>query len=273
MFFGLSLHASVQQEDKTVLIAILARNKAHFLPRFLECIKSLDYNKKLITLYINTNNNDDNTQEVLERWVEANGDQYSGVIFEKHHVQSLQQTDPHDWTPVRFKVLGTIRNQSMQKAKDAHCDYYFIVDCDNFITPCTLKELLLKNKPIIAPMLRAIPNATDMYSNYFCAINPAGYYAGHPDYPKILYREMIGTFKEPVVHCTYLIQTSCIDKLGYVDGTDDYEFVIFSRMARNNGIDQYICNEKDFGVLWHCTGTESLAEERAKFLEYSSTQK
>jgi Anp1 len=251
-------------EDKKVLLAILARNKAHVLEKYLKCLDSLDYNKKLITVYINTNNNQDATKEVLENWVKEGRDQYEKIIFESHEVDGAASTRPHEWNADRFKLLGTIRNKSLQMTKENQCDYYFVVDCDNFIAPCTLKELMSKDKPIIAPMLLAVPELGDGYSNYFCAITETGYFQEHPDYGKILRRSMQGTYKVPVVHCTYLIDAKVIDKLTYVDNTHDYEFVIFSRSARDNNIDQYICNEKQFGVLLHFYKDLTLEEEIQK---------
>ena len=52
-------------------------------------------------------------------------------------------------------MLGAIRNKSLQQAKEQKCDFYFVVDCDKFITPCTLKELVNKDKPIIGGALVA----------------------------------------------------------------------------------------------------------------------
>lgn len=262
-----TIQAANAPENKKVLLAILAKNKAHVLPKFLQCIDNLDYDKKLITVYINTNNNEDNTQEMLESWVKENESKYSSIIFESHEVKEAQSTKPHEWTAERFKVLGGIRNKSMQKTKEYGCDYYFVVDCDNFITPCTLKVLMSKQKPIIAPMLTAAPEKGDCYSNYFCAVTESGYFEGHPDYMKILSHEMRGTFNVPVVHCTYLIQAQYIDQLAYIDETNDYEFVIFSRSARKSGIGQYICNEKDFGFLVHFYDDVSLAEEKERVQE------
>ena len=261
-----SQEQSLQGQSKTVLLAILARNKAHVLPHYLKCLDALDYNKKLITVYINTNNNEDDTEKLLEQWAARRKAEYKDIVFESHDEQVLSSSKPHDWTPVRFKVLGTIRNKSMQQAKLCGCDYYFVVDCDNFITPCTLRELVQKDKQIIAPMLRAIPNPQDCYSNFFCDISSNGYYKSHPDYMKIISKEKVGTFQEPVVHCTYLVKTACIDSLTYVDGTDDYEFVIFSRSARNNNVEQFLCNEKDFGVLLHPADTCTRLEE-AKIMQ------
>ncbi len=248
--------------NKTVLLAILARNKAHVLPQFLNCVDHLDYNKQLMTIYINTNNNQDETEEIIKDWVNQHEQKYKQVIFEKHDIKDAEVTRPHEWTAERFKILAKIRNKSLEQAQKHNCDYYFVVDCDNFIAPYTLKELILKDKPIIAPMLKAIPEPVDYYSNFFCAVSESGYYQSHPDYIKILNRSELGTFKVPLVHCTYLIKSCYIDKLNYVDETNHHEFVIFARSARNNQIDQYICNEKPFGFLIHFHNDLTLEEEK-----------
>ncbi len=259
---------ALPSDTKTVLLAILARNKEHVLDRYLESISNLDYDKKLITVYINTNNNDDSTEKMLECWVVANKALYRDVIFDRHTVADLPSSRPHEWNGKRFKVLGAIRNTSMQKAVETESDYYFVVDCDNFLIPSTLRELVNKQKPIIAPLLQSIPEEGDMYSNYFCAIDERGYYKDHPDYSKLLHRQKLGEFKVPVVHCTYLIERAYIDKLTYMDATDDYEFVIFSRSARANGVDQYICNEQPFGTVVHFFVDVTQAQEKKRLDEY-----
>lgn len=257
-----------EEEGKTVLLAILARNKAHILDKYLHCIDNLDYDKSLITVYINTNNNVDDTQEMLEKWVSEHETEYRSIIFDQHELKKFDSNMPHEWTSERFKVLAKIRNKSMQVAKEQDCDFYFVVDCDNFIRSYTLSYLIEMDKPIIAPLLLPIPEVGDRYSNYFCAIANNGYYMDHPDYYKIFSRQKVGTFKVPVVHCTYLIKNEYLDKLNYIDGTQDYEFVIFSRTARKNRVDQYICNEFEFGELIHCYDSLSLEEEAQKIEEY-----
>jgi hypothetical protein len=251
--------------DKTVLVAILARNKAHVLLKFLKCIEDLDYDKKLIGIYINTNNNIDNTTEILQNWMKKNENKYRFFVYENFNVKKKLSNDPHAWGPGRFKVLAKIRNKSLKKTKEFNCDYYFVVDCDNFINPCTLKELIKKNKPIIAPMLLPIPAKNSFYSNFFYAVTKSGYYKNDPAYYKIFSKSKKGTFKVPVVHCTYLIDSKYIDKLNYVDRTNHHEFIIFSKNARKNNVDQYICNEKIFGTLLKFNGQVTLEEEKKRF--------
>lgn len=69
----------------------------------------------------------------------------------------------------------------------------------------------------------------------------------------------------PLVHCTYLIKSEYFDKLNYLDDTKHHEFVIFSRSARNNNIDQYISNKKKFGYILHWKQENiSLNDEKEK---------
>lgn len=247
--------------NKTVLLSILARNKAHVLPKYLEKIDQLDYDKKLITVYINTNNNIDATPEILEQWVEKNGDQYANVIVEKYDIKTDLEVNPHDWSYKRCYVLGRIRDRSLQKALENNVDYYFVADCDNFIEPHTLKTLVNKDKPIIAPMLRAIPQEGDTYSNYYTAVNQDGYFEDDGEYLNILERNKKGTFEVPLVHCTYLINAKEIENLSYTDDSGQHEYVIFARSARENGVPQFVCNESNFGVLLHPDEQITLEEE------------
>lgn len=258
-------------EEKTVFLTILARNKAHLLPKFLECIDRQDYDKSLITVYINTNNNDDNTVEILENWIQQNQSEYHAILFEEHHLARMDNSTPHEWTKERLRALAEIRNKSLKLALEMGTDYYFVVDCDNFITPCTLKYLVEQDKPIIAPMLISQPEPNDPSSNFFAAVSWNGYWADSPDYYRILYRDWVGTFKVPLVHCTYLINSSYLNQLSYTDLTDDYEFIIFSRTARRKGVGQYICNEEDFGVNLNFFDKPTREEEARRFQLIEST--
>ncbi len=260
----LFLSSCKKKDEKTVFLSILARNKEAVLPKYLRCIESLEYDKKLIVLYINTNNNEDDTEQLLKDWVRKNKKAYRKVIFESHHCEDLDQTNPHDWNAQRFSKLAMIRNKTLDLAKKMKVAYYFVVDCDNFIAPSTLKVLIEKDKPIIAPMLYAIPVPSDNYSNFFAACSPTGYFQDDPEYWQILRKSKVGTIEVPLVHCTYLIQQKYLDRLSYTDETNDYEFVIFSRNARKANIGQYICNEEDFGVLVHFYENLTLEEENKR---------
>jgi len=253
--------SNLQTASKTVFLTILARNKEAFLPRYLKSIENLEYDKKKITIYINTNNNQDGTEELLASWAKEYENEYNEIIFERHHVDNMPKSNPHHWFPDRLKILGEIRNRSLEVAKSSGCDYYFVVDCDVFLTPSTLKILVEKDKPIIAPFLYDIPERNDFFINSWFAVDERGYFREHPMQWELYFQKTRGTFEAALVHCAYLIQSEFLERLSYVDGTGDYEFIIFSRFARENGVGQYICNEEDFGVQFAFFDKIGLDEE------------
>jgi len=266
LFIFLFLSGCSSHHDKTVFLAILARNKAHALPKFLKSIEDLDYDKKAITLYINTNNNIDETEEVLKTWAAKHQSQYRNIIFESHHVQSLEndQSLPHDWNLTRFQALAKIRNQSLKKAIEDGADYYFVIDCDVFINPKTLKILMSKQKPIIAPMMRTYP-ANLIASTYWSDLLDNGWPTCSPFYFQILNRDIRGTFPVPLVHCVYLIESKYLPYLNYLSDAQLPEFMIFSQSARKAEVQQYICNEEDFGIVYFEDQFISLEDEKNSF--------
>jgi Anp1 protein len=264
--YSQSLEQQPQVDDKKVFLTILARNKAHLIPYYLKTIENLDYDKKKIAVYINTNDNSDATEELLLDWMKKHTKDYATIIYEKNDYR-IDGNKPHDWNSEKLKVLAKIRNKSFRLAKEIGADYYFVVDCDNFIVPSTLKDLMAKDKPIIAPLLVSIPESNDISSNFFYAVDENGYWKNDPEYYSILNCKKQGTFKVPVVHCTYLIKSEFLDKLNYDSGTGEWEFIVLSRNARQNGIDQYICNEKKFGTNIHFKEKISLEEEKQRIKE------
>lgn len=260
-----------------VTVAILARNKAHTLPDYLECVERLDYPKSRVRLDVRTNDNSDATESVLAEWVARVRSLYASVDFERSDPSEpgTPETDrPHDWSPARLKRLGRIRQQTLEAAIERGDDYYFVVDCDNFVAPWTLSDLIAARKPIVAPMLDALPHASDLYSNFFAACDEGGYYASDPKYLPIRQRALRGTFEVPVAHCTYLVDCAELrardQSLSYSDDTERHEFVIFSESARRAGFQQYVKNDRFYGYLLHHLGAAesvSLDEEARVYAE------
>jgi SAM-dependent methyltransferase len=250
------------QTDKPVdhvTIAILAKDKAHTLPLYLSCLEKQTWPAEKSYLYIRTNNNNDNTAEILRDWVAKVGSNYAGVYFDDTDVkETVQNYKPHEWNSIRFKVLGKIRQESVDYAK-THNSHYFVADCDNFIQPCTIEKLVETNLPIVAPLLRlADPHP---YSNYHAAIDVNGYFADSPYYHAILNRSISGLIELPVVHCSYLIQNNVLDKISYDDESYRYEYVIFSDSARKNNIPQYIDNRELYGRMTFAETKEEFEKE------------
>lgn len=247
-----------------VVLAILAKDKAHVLPLFLRCIKAQTYPKNKIHLYIRTNNNNDNTSEILRKWVNKNQKSYASVHYDDKDVKDkVQEFGQHEWNSLRFFVLGKIREASVKHAEDRKMSY-FVVDCDNFITPDTLMNLYISRLPVVAPMLTTVTTVDKehgSYSNYHNVADANGYFQSNNAYYPILQRRIKGLIRCDVVHCTYFIRDDIVPKIKYLDGTKDYEYVIFSRNLRNLGIPQYLDNSQEYGTLTFVENKENFDKE------------
>ncbi|WP_246678530.1 glycosyltransferase family 2 protein [Mesorhizobium sp. B2-4-17] len=232
-----------------ILVTILAKQKEPALPLYLECIEALDYPKASIVLYIRTNNNTDRTEHILREWVERVRHLYAAVEFDASDVADrVEQFGEHEWNETRFRVLGRIRNISLRKTLEHNCDFYFVVDVDNFVRPATLRELVALDVPIVAPLLRSI-SPGQYYSNYHAEIDANGYYMQCDQYGWVLNRHVRGVIEMPLVHCTYLIRADVLSELTYEDSTSRYEYVIFADSARKAGVVQYLDNRQVYGYI------------------------
>jgi hypothetical protein len=250
-----------------VFLALLVKQKEAVLPLFLESLNDWDYPKENIFIYIRTNNNTDNTKQLLEEWIEEYGDKYKELIYNGEDVpEKVEKYDVHFWNGERFRVLGKIRQESMNQALLTDCEYYFVVDTDNFLFPETLKELVKLDLPIVAPFLRyavALGENADTpveaakreghmsryYSNYHDKVDDFGSIIAEDIYYKILNQEIKGLIECMCVHCTYLIKREYLSELNYLEQSDRWEYMVFSNSARDKGIPQYLDNRTIYGVL------------------------
>ena len=233
-----------------VFVAILAKQKEKMLPDWLKMLSQLDYPKDRMIVYVRSNNNTDNTEAILRQWVEENHKWYRHIVEDYTNVEeNLEQYDVHEWNPTRFKVLGAIRERSVELAWQADADFYFVCDVDNFIKPDTLTRLVEWNQPVVAPLLYSADPEQIQYSNYHNIASGTGYYQDNPAYYTIWNGQVRGLIQCDVVHCTYLIRKDTFEHVRYMDGTNDYEYVIFSRTLHRMGIPQYLDNTALFGWL------------------------
>jgi SAM-dependent methyltransferase len=236
-------------EPPRVLLAVLAKQKEAVLPLFLRCIDALDYPKSRISLWVRTNNNTDGTTRLLSEWLERVADEYADVRFDSSDVDAkVERFGVHEWNPERFRVLAALRQQSMEATTALGCDYYFVVDVDNFLRPSTLRELVALQLPIVAPLLHH-EQPGHRYSNYHFKADRRGYYLDCPEYDYVLTGKIRGVIEVDVVHCTYLVRADVIDRLSYIDASGRHEYVVFSESARLEGVPQYLDNRQVYGYL------------------------
>jgi len=254
----------------TITCAILVKQKETCLPFWLEMFTNIDYPKKLMHLYIRANNCTDNSIQILKDFVKKYQYLYASIYENYSDVdQQIEKYGVHEWNPIRFKILGQIRENSINHAINLNTDYYFVCDVDNFIHPYTLNHLINVNVDVISPMLLYArydtypDNTHPLYSNFHEQIDNNGYYKESSQYHDLLSRRICGIVQVPVVHCTYLLSKRILSKVKYIDNTNDYEYVIFSRNMRKLGIKQYLDNRFNYGVL---TLTENINAIKESFI-------
>lgn len=243
-----------------VVVAILVKDKAHCLPFYLSLLEAQSYPKENISLWIRSNNNNDNSIEIIENWLIKVSSNYHSVFKDYSDVpQPVQKYGQHEWPEERLKVLGKIRQESINYAIGLGA-HYFVADADNFIKKNVLENLFETGLPAVAPLLR---NERDgkLYANYHFEIEPNGYYKDHPLYYSVLFHEIKGLIEVPVIHCTYFLQNKTLPFVKYDDMTSRYEYVIFSDSLRKNNIKQYLDNRNDNGVLSFAENKEDLLLE------------
>jgi hypothetical protein len=254
---SLITNKNIIEED--VLFTILAKDKANFLPTYLQCLYNQDYPKNKIHLYIRTNDNNDNTEEILRDFINSYGHLYASVFFDSLSInEELKKYKQHEWNVIRFKILGDIRQKSIKYAIERNL-HYFIADCDNFIIEKTLTNMMnLKNlNSVISPFL--VSNTA--YSNYHNKVDGNGYMKHNDLYHNILRKDIKGLIDCDVVHCTYFIPYNLLNFVKYDDNSNRYEYVIFSDVLRKNKILQLLDNMESYGFLTLSDTFEELESE------------
>lgn len=232
-----------------VTVAILAKDKAYCLPFFLMCLYNQTFPKDRTELYIRTNDNTDNTEEILREWLLEHGDKYATVRMDSSPIsETLKNYGEHEWNSERFSILGAIRQESVDYAM-SRGTHYFVVDCDNFIMPHVLESCFNdRHLGVVGPHLRL--SREHGYANYHNVAAPCGYFQENQAYWPINNCEVRGKIEVDTLHCTYFINHSILPEVSYDDGTGRYEYAILSNTFRDKGIPQYLDNSRFQGFLF-----------------------
>ena len=251
--------ADMAAADATcVTVAILAKDKAHVLPTFLTLFAAQTWPKARTRLYVRTNNNTDDTPNILGTWLRTHGQMYKEIYYDsKDEPEQVQDFSPHEWNTMRFAVLGRIRQASVEWAR-ARGDHYFVPDCDNLFKRTTLATLVATGKPVVAPLLR---HPTTSYANFHAAVDARGYFVEDPRYDALRLQKEVGLCVVPVVHCTYLVRAEVLRDVAYADGSGRHEYVVFSDVMRKKGVPQYLDTRQVYGRVLFADTPYDLAAE------------
>ncbi|KAG8038300.1 hypothetical protein G9C98_006627 [Cotesia typhae] len=218
-FFGLISNEVIKKP--TILIGILVRNKAHTLPYFLSLLQNLEYPKDRISLWIRSDNNVDNSIEILNVWLSEQLSNYHlvNVVLDEKSTGIEDEEDIADWSSNRFTHVIN----------------------------------LPKNKIVASPMLKS----DGMYSNFWAGMTSEYYYKRTEQYTPILNRENPGCHEVPMIHSAVLTDlrrqssdylTYNSEKLENYDGPQD-DIITFARSANLSSTPLYVCNDEVYGYV------------------------
>ncbi|KRZ16371.1 Procollagen galactosyltransferase 1, partial [Trichinella zimbabwensis] len=243
--------------EPTVLIGVLVRNKAHVLPYFLGTLDALDYPKRRIQLFIRLDHSEDDSAEMLNRWLGRVNGSYHSVEFshDDDPVGYAGERSWFDWTEDRYREVIRWKQYALDKGRRAWADYLLLLDSDVLFTDRnTLRLLIAESKTIVAPMLTSI----GAYSNFWASTTDRGYYKRTDDYDRLLTRQLIGCFAVPMVNSAVLIDLrwQASDKLAlepdrllepYHGPVDD--MLLLAASVRQAGLRMHVSNRHQYGVL------------------------
>ncbi|KAK5848041.1 hypothetical protein PBY51_005696 [Eleginops maclovinus] len=223
------------QQMPLVHIGVFIEHPTPFMEEFLERLTTMNYPLERVRLFI-----------------------HNSVVYHERHIQRFWEQ--HRSLFPKARLIGPEENLPENKArhmaveackKDPACDYYFSIDSDvALINADTLRILIEENKSVIAPMLS---RHGKLWSNFWGALSPEGFYSRSEDYIEIVQGKRIGLWNVPYITQAYLLRGSVLrSRLSqvslYLDDTMDPDMV-FCRSIRDQGVFMFVSNRDEFGRL------------------------
>ncbi|KAM9279646.1 procollagen-lysine,2-oxoglutarate 5-dioxygenase 2 isoform 1-T1 [Morus bassanus] len=229
------LDLSTVTEYPRVKIGVFIEQPTPFLPKFLDRLLTLDYPKEALSIFIH-NNEVYHEKHIKKFWEKA-----------KNIIRNIKIVGPEE-----NLSQAEARNMGMDLCRqDKACEYYFSIDADVVLTnPKTLRILIEQNRKIIAPL---VTRHGKLWSNFWGALSPDGYYARSEDYVAIVQGNRVGVWNIPYMANIYLIKGQTLrsemkEKNYFMREKLDPDMAL-CRNAREMGVFMYITNRHEFGRL------------------------
>ncbi|CAL9694186.1 unnamed protein product [Knipowitschia caucasica] len=231
----LELDQLKDEELPLVYVGVFIEKATPFMDEFLERLATMNYPLSRLRLFIHNN-----------------------VVFHEKHVDRFWQR--HKDVFPDAVIVGPEENLLEDQArtmgveackKDPSCDYYFSIDSDVALTnEDTLRLLIQENRAVVAPVLS---KHGKLWSNFWGALSPEGFYSRSEDYIEIVQAKRVGVWNVPYLTQVYLVQASMLrSKLNQVQLFTDPDLdsdMVFCRSVRDQGVFMYVSNRDEFGRL------------------------
>ncbi|EMP41512.1 Procollagen-lysine,2-oxoglutarate 5-dioxygenase 1, partial [Chelonia mydas] len=175
-----------------VLIGVFIEQPTPFLSQFFLRLQNLQYPKKRTQLFIH--NHEQLHLSRVDTFVKEHGKEYHAVkvIGPEDHVENADA-----------------RNMGVDLCRqDPDCEYYFSLDAEVVLKNLKVLRILIEqNKPVIAPLVSRLGK---LWSNFWGALSPDGYYARSEDYVDIVQGRRVGIWNVPYISSIYVIKGSTL---------------------------------------------------------------
>uniref|UniRef100_A0A8C4UWL6 Procollagen-lysine,2-oxoglutarate 5-dioxygenase 1 n=1 Tax=Falco tinnunculus TaxID=100819 RepID=A0A8C4UWL6_FALTI len=218
-----------------ILIGIFIEQPTPFLSQFFLRLRNLHYPKQRIQLFIH--NHEQHHLKQVDSFVKKHGKEYLAV-------KVIGPDDEVENAEARNLGMDLCR-------KDPDCDYYFSLDAEIVLKNTeTLRILIEQNKLVIAPL---VSRHEKLWSNFWGALSPDGYYARSEDYVDVVQRRRVGLWNVPYISSVYLVKAKALRlELDQGDlfrnGKLDADMA-FCHNVRNQGVFMYLTNRHEFGHI------------------------
>ncbi|XP_075058020.1 procollagen-lysine,2-oxoglutarate 5-dioxygenase 2 isoform X2 [Mixophyes fleayi] len=230
-----TIDLSTTNDYPKVTVGVFIEQPTPFLPEFFSRLLDLDYPKEKLSLFIH-NSEVYHEKHVQKFWEKA-----------KHVIGNLKVVGPEETI-----TQAEARNMGMDICRqNEQCDYYFSIDADVVVTnPKILKLLIEQNRKIISPL---VTRSGKLWSNFWGALSPDGYYARSVDYIDIVQGNRAGLWNIPYMANVYLIRgqtlrTELKERNHFILERNDPDMAL-CKNAREMGVFMYISNRHEFGRL------------------------
>lgn len=124
----------------SIMIVTLVRNKAHTLPLFLTYLEEQEYPKNRISLWFETDHNEDKSQEILETWLDKVRGSYHSIHYQfddsGEKIRKSETNSTH-WSDERFLDIIRMKEEALEYARRYWADYVFVGQlCNKEVTNC-----------------------------------------------------------------------------------------------------------------------------------------
>uniref|UniRef100_A0A7M4F7B3 Procollagen-lysine,2-oxoglutarate 5-dioxygenase 1 n=1 Tax=Crocodylus porosus TaxID=8502 RepID=A0A7M4F7B3_CROPO len=215
-----------------ILIGIFIEQPTPFFSQFLKRLQTLHYPKKRTQLFIH--NHEEHHRLQVDTFVKEHGKEY-------HAIKVIGPDEQLENAEARH--LGIMAPHGLQIWKSFTCPPMVKPFPTIFPSPCTHRQ-------VIAPL---VSRHGKLWSNFWGALSPEGYYARSEDYVDIVQRRRVGIWNVPYISNIYLIKgktlRSELDQGNLFQSSKLDADMAFCQNVRDRGVFMFLTNRHSFGHI------------------------